>query len=76
MPVLKEYVGDMDSDAYKNAASVLDDDDNEQVATYIRVVIRAIGADEKIFEGVPGLATKANFDNSLTVRATNKRPID
>ena len=77
MPVLKTYVGDLTSpvrntlfnDAYNNADVVLDADGNEQVASYIRIVIRAIDADEDIFENV---ITRIRFGNDLEIKATTR----
>lgn len=67
MPVLKSYVGDIESDEYKNATAVLDADGNEQVATNIRIVIRASSTNEDIFDNV---VTKWRVENSVTVKAT------
>lgn len=75
MPVLKSYVGDMSptqtnklfNDEYTNADAVLDADGNEQVATKIRIVIRAASTDEHYFKNV---FAKMNVANSITVKAT------
>lgn len=69
MPVLKSYVGNIDSEDYENAEVKLDDNGNEQVASYIRIVIRAIDADEDIFEN---LITRIRFDNDLEIKATTR----
>lgn len=74
MPVLKSTVGNIDSADYKNAEAVLDKDGNEQVAAYIRIVIRPIEADEDIFTNAAGWSTKNQFAGSLTVKATTKLP--
>ena len=82
MPVLKDYVGRMNtptndiSDNYKNATAVLDDKGNEQVAAYIRIVIRAIDGDDQIFSGLSGAFTKLNFANSLELCVTTKAAIN
>lgn len=69
MPVLKTYVGNLESQNYENAEAKLGDNGNEQVATYIRIVIRAINADDSIFDN---WLTRVKFDNSLKIRATTR----
>lgn len=72
MPVLKDYVGCIDSDEYKAASAVLDDDDNAITAASIRIVIRPMGADNDVFSGIPGWVNKRNYTNGIVLKATTK----
>lgn len=69
MPVLKSFVGNLEDAAYENAEIVKDSAGNDQVATYIRIVMRSMSGDEDIFDNY---FTRVKFDNSLELRVTTR----
>lgn len=79
MPVLKNYVGDIDSTEYKNAKA-LDLDGNEVAAdavvspAYVVIVIDPVNNENDIFTkgmfGFAGAVAKARFADSMTIHTT------
>ena len=85
MPLLKDLSGstdksryDLDSDLYKNADTVLDENGKVIVADYIHIVIKPQGATDNMFTsgllGLQGAIQKGVFANGLTLRITQKVP--